>query len=208
MVGTKVVCCSKCGKELFYMADGYKMATKIICIECGNKKIAKAAKKPKTETKTRITAASNYARTKKGIRKDLHPTYSFKSATEANFARILEHLKIGWKFEERAFTFDGYKNKPHVYIIDFELIPTGASKGPKELLNCRWVEVKGYMDAMSRNKLRRLKKHYPEEAKNTVVVVYTRSKKKDIEFCEKLGYRYMCYDELAKEFEPQIPTWE
>lgn len=199
MVGSKIVCCSKCGKELFYMPDGYKMAMKIICVDCGNKKAAKPKK-----TKTITTAASNFARTKKGIRKDIHPTYSFKSATEANFARIMEFLGIKWKYEERAFSFSDYKTKPFIYLMDFEITSPGGFRG----IDCQYIEVKGYMDARSRNKLRRLKKCYPAEAAKTIVVIYAKSKKKDIEFCKKMGFQYLFFDELTKEFEPQIPTWE
>lgn len=198
MTGTKTVACSKCGKELFYMPDGYKMAMKVICMECGDKK-SKAKK-----TKTVRTASCNFARTKKGVRKDVHPTYNFKSATEANFARILTELGLQWKYEERSFVFNGYKTKPFVYIMDFEIIPASNIKG----IPCQYIEVKGYMDARSRNKLRRLKKCYPEEAKQTLIIIYNKSKKKDIEFCDKLGFRYLFFDELTKEFESKIITWE
>lgn len=202
MVGSRIVCCSICGRELFYLSDGYKMATKIICVECGDKKVA-ANVKP--GSKTIKTAAGNFARTKKGIRKDIHPTYNFKSATEANFARILKHLGIPWAYEERAFTFEGYKTKPHVYIMDFEIrgrkkLPDGLEQG--------WIEVKGYMDARSRNKLRRFKKQYPEDAAKTTIVIYNKYKKKDIEFCEKQGFKYLFYDELTKKYADKIKGWE
>lgn len=199
MVGSKVVRCSKCSKELFYLENGYKMACKVTCVECANKKATKQKKKPIR------TAAANFARTKKGVRKDIHPTYSFNSATEANFARILDFVGAKWKYEERAFKFEGYKNKPFVYIMDFEI--TGKKKLPDGLEH-GFYEIKGYMNAASRNKLRRLKKCYPEEFKRTTVVIYNKYKKKDIEFCEKLGYRYLFYDKLSDKYEPLIPTWE
>ena len=201
MVGSRIVCCGVCGKELFYLGDGYKMAMKIVCVDCGDKKLVKR----KTKTKTIRTAASNFARTKKGIRKDVHPTYSFRSATEANMARIFPYLKVKWKYEERAFTFDGYKSKPHLYIMDFELL--GKKKLP-DGLKTGWIEVKGYMDAPSRNKLRRYKKCYPDEAANTLIIIYTKYRKKDIEFCNKLGYEHIFYDVLTKKYKPLIPTWE
>ena len=205
MVGQHIVKCSKCGKDLFYLKDGYGMADVVVCIECGEKK--KSTKKKK-KVKTIKTAAANYARTRKGKRLDIHPTYMFRSATEANFARILEHLGMQWKFEERSFVFDGYKTKPHVYIMDFEIIKIDKRKTVPEGMTEGFYEIKGYMNAQSRNKLRRLKKNYPEEAANTVVVIYTKYKKADIAFCEKLGYKYLFYDVLTKEFEPLIPTWE
>ena len=200
-VGNKIVKCAKCKKEIFYIPDTYKMACKVTCISCGDNK-------PKVKVKR--TAAANYARTKKGIRKDIHEIYSFRSATEANFARILQYHNITWKYEERAFTFDGYKTKPHVYIMDFELLstPKKNKKNAAEGFQVGFYEIKGYMDARSRNKLRRLKKCYPEEFKITCVVLYSKYKKKDIEFCEKMGYRYMFYDGLTKHYKDLIPTWE
>ena len=201
MVGSQIVCCNECGDELFYLGDGYKMSMKVTCIGCGDKK----ATRPKRGAKTIKTAAANFARTKKGIRKDIHPTYSFKSATEANVARIFKHLSMKWKYEERAFTFEGYKTRPHVYIMDFEII--GKKKLP-DGFEYGWIEVKGYMDARSRNKLRRYKKCWPEDAAKTTVIIYTKYKKKDIEFCEKLGYRYLFYDVLTKKYAPLIDTWE
>jgi len=183
------------------------MATKVVCVECAGK-----TGTPKKKTKTIRTAAGNFARTKKGVRKDVHPKYCFKSATEANFARILDFLGLKWKYEERAFTFvqsngESYKNRPHIYVMDFEVLPGRKKKIPSGI-ESGWIEVKGYMDAQSRSKLRRYKKHYPDEAAKTTIVIYTKYKKKDIEFCEKLGYRYIFYDALTKEYASQIPTWE
>jgi hypothetical protein len=201
MVGSRIVCCNVCGKELFYLGDGYKMAMKIVCVKCGDKKSTKV----KRGSKTIKTAAANFAKTKKGVRKDVHPTYSFKSATEANFARILKHLGVPWAYEERAFTFDGYKTKPHVYIMDFEI------RGRKELpdgLEQGWVEIKGWMNPRSRNKLRRYKKCWPEDAAKTTIVIYNKYRKDDIKFCEKLGYKYLFYDELTKKYQPLIKGWE
>ena len=197
--GTSIVRCSKCKKSLFYLDNSYKMACKIKCIECGS------SKKIKKKKKVKVTAAGNYALTKGGIRKDIHPTYYFRSATEANFARILQYIKATWAFEERVFTFDGYKNKPHMYIMDFEVkgrkkLPDGIEQG--------WIEIKGYMNSQSRSKLRRLKKHYPDEFAKTTVIVYSKHKKKDIEFCKKLGYKVLLYDVLTKKYKPLIPKWE
>jgi len=204
MVGSNIVHCSKCGQGLFWLPSPYKMACKIVCIKCGEappKKVGKAVK---------VTAAANYARTKKGVRKDIHPTYSFRSATEANFARILEYHGIPWKYEERAFTFTGYKTRPHVYVMDFEI--TGkARKKKKDLiegLDLGYYEIKGYMHARSRNKLRRLRKQYPEDVERTCVVVYNKYKKADMEFCDKQGFRYLTFDALRAHYEPLIPTWE
>jgi predicted nuclease of restriction endonuclease-like RecB superfamily len=194
-MANRAVKCSKCKKGIFYLPDGYKMDLKVVCINCH--------KNTKPKKKSKQTLSASYAKMKKGVRKNIHPTYSFRSATEANFARILNKLKVEWKFEERVFTFNkAYKTKPHVYIMDFEV-----TKGCKEFPP-GFYEIKGYMTPDSRKKLRRLKKCYPDEFARTTVIVYNKYKKADIELCEKLGYKHMLYDELTKRFSSDIPAWE
>ena len=182
------------------------MNFKIKCIKCYG-----AKPKPKKK-KVKRTAAAAFANTKKGPRPDVHPTYNFKSRTEANFARILQYHKVDWKYEERAFSFtscphkpNGYKKGPYIYHMDFEIktskrLPDGLCSG--------WWEIKGFMTPQSRSKLRRLLRCYPEEAAKTTVVIYHSNKKKDIEFCQKLGYRYIFYNELTEKYESLIDRWE
>jgi len=199
----KLIKCSKCRKEIFYIPDGYTMGLKVQCVACH--------KNLSTTKKPRMTLSASYARMKKGKRIDIHPKYSFKSATEANFARILNFLNLDWRYEERAFTFDGYKTKPHVYIMDFEILGQldTPPKGFKNHgFNPGYYEVKGYMKAESRKKLRRLKKHYEEEYKKTTIILYNKYKKVDMEFCIKLNYPYDLYDGLTKKYKEYIPTWE
>jgi len=195
--------CKTCKKPVIYIPIDYEMNIPIECVPCGT---------GKKKAKPKATLTANYARTRKGVRPDIHPTYCFKSATEANVARIFEYLGLKWKYEERAFTYmsiydnpKGYKTKPWVYVMDYEIFQ--ADNG-NSLFPPGFYEVKGYMDPMSRKKLLRLKLNYPEEFSRTTVILYNKYKKKDIEFCKKLGYRYLFYDELSKEFEGRIPTWE
>lgn len=186
--------CSKCKKIVCFIPAEYQMEVDVTCCSCHR------GKKPKKE---RATAAGNYSKTRKGIRPDVHPKYSFKSATEANFARILNYIGCRWQYEERAFTFDGYKTKPHVYVMDFQIISGGTKELP-----VGFYEIKGFMTSASRQKLRRYKNNYEEESANTTVVVYNKYKKKDIEFCQKLGYRVDAYDRLTEKYSKLIPTWE
>lgn len=190
--------CSKCKKKIFYIPEDYEMDIPVECVYCHD------GIKPRRKKKTGRTLTGNYAKTRKGVRVDVHPTYSFRSATEANFARILNYLGLEWRYEERVFTFDhgGYKTKPYVYVMDFEII-----KGNAEF-PAGFYEIKGYMTASARQKLRRLKKLYPEEYKRTTVVIYTKYKKKDIEFCKRLGYIRMFYDEITKKYSKLIKGWE
>lgn len=195
--------CSGCKTTVGFIPDEYELGVDILCSECNGTK-----KKRKKKAKTVRTAAGNYAKTKGGIRKEIHPTYYFRSATEANVARLFDFLEASWKFEERTFTFSGYKTKPWMYIMDFEITRLDKRKKLPEWLTTGFVEVKGYMNSQSRQKLRRLVKHYPEEAKDTLVILYDKYRKKDMKFCDKYGYRWITYDTLVKEYGPQIQGWE
>lgn len=192
----KKVKCKQCSKALFYLPASYTMGVDIICVECEE---SNGKKKPKK--KPIQTASSTFARTRKGKREDLGDDV-FRSATEANFARILAKRDIPYKFEQRTFFFHDYKNKPHQYTPDFE-IPKGK-KGFKP----GWYEIKGWFRKEDRNKLRRFKKNYPDEAAKFTVVIYRSSEKKNIEFCEKMGFNIMFYNELTKQYAAEIPTWE
>jgi hypothetical protein len=188
--------CKKCKQRIFYIPKNYSMNISVTCISCHD-----GTTKSK-DTKPVRTAAANYAKVKKGKRLDIHPSYSFRSATEMNFARILNLNNLEWKYEERVFTFSGRTRKPFLYIMDFEII-----KGNKEF-PAGFYEVKGRMKPGDRNKLRLLKKHYPEEYSKTHVVIYSKYKKGDIKFCEKQNYRYMFYDALTKKYKDKIEQWE
>jgi len=101
-----------------------------------------------------------YSRARGGKRKDLNNTY-FRSSWEANMARYYNFVGIKWEFEPKTFIFDTIKRGSVSYTPDFYL--------PEE---DRWVEVKGWMDAKSKTKLKRFKKYYPEEyAKLEIIMV-------------------------------------
>lgn len=211
MVAKSIVACDVCGTDLFYMASSYKMSTKVTCIACGSKK-GKRKRRRKTSVQS---AASNYTRCRRGVRKDIHPTYCFRSASEANCARVFEYLGFEWTYELDEFMFDrwdsstgkGYKTPPYKYIMDFRVkkAPKKAQKKYSLDLPVGYYEMKGYFDAKTRNKMRRYKKNHPDAFTKTIIILGT---KKDIEFCEKTGYKYIMYQDLVKLFEGVIPTWE
>jgi len=202
------VCCKQCGQPLFFIPQNYQMGVEVTCIPCATE-IRHRKRKLKTPVQAeKRTAVGNYARVKKGVRKDIHPTYSFRSATEANVARLLTYLGVTWRFEERSFTFDGYKNKPHIYVMDFQIDKIDKRKQCPAEITEGFLEVKGWMNPESKQKLRRLKKHYPAEAANTTVIIYDHYRKKDIEFCQKTGYKFLFYDVLTKEYATKIENWE
>ena len=61
---------------------------------------------------------------------------------------------IDWFYEPRTFYFEGIKRGTTNYKPDFKVIfPSG---------NEEWIEVKGYMDAKSATKIKRMAKYFPE----------------------------------------------
>jgi len=83
----------------------------------------------------------------------------FRSNWEYRYALYLQLMKennhlLDWKHEPRTFWFDKIKRGTNNYKPDFCVIfPNG---------NEEWIEVKGFMDAKSMTKLKRMNKYYPE----------------------------------------------
>lgn len=91
-----------------------------------------------------------YSRTAKGRRNDLGSPF-FRSSWEANYARFLTYCKLEWEYEPTTFWFHKIKRGVRCFTPDF-LVPS---------LN-EYHEVKGWMDAKSRTKLKRMAKYYPK----------------------------------------------
>lgn len=127
---------------------------------------------------------SHNKRPNTGRRIDLENKY-FRSSWEANYARYLNWLiKQGllseWKYESETFEFEKIKRGSRFYTPDFKLIyPDGRIERH---------EVKGYMDARSSTKLKRMKKYFPESP----IILIDRD----------------CYASLAKQVAPLFPEWE
>ena len=103
----------------------------------------------------------------------------FRSKWEANYARYLNYIGVKWEYEPKRFWFDAIKTGTRSYQPDFYLIDEDI-----------WVEVKGWMDAQSKTRLKRFKKYYPEEYSKLIIV-------------DQHKYRI-----IEKEFSNIIPTWE
>jgi hypothetical protein len=94
-----------------------------------------------------------------GIRKDLG--IYVRSSWEANYARYLNFLKksgaiLRWEFEPTEFEFTSIKRGTRFYLPDFA-VWEHETEDPTY-----YVEVKGYMDRVSKTKLKRMAKYYPE----------------------------------------------
>lgn len=85
--------------------------------------------------------------------------YFFKSSWEIAYAKFLEWLKndkqiLDWHYEPEIFTFEEIKKGTKYYCPDFRLKLLSGS--------FEFHEVKGYMDAKSKIKLKRFVKYYPK----------------------------------------------
>jgi hypothetical protein len=85
--------------------------------------------------------------------------YYFRSRWEYRYALYLDFMKkhnhiIDWFYEPHTFYFEGIKRGTNNYKPDFKvLFPSG---------NEEWIEVKGYMDAKSATKIKRMAKYFPD----------------------------------------------
>ena len=97
-----------------------------------------------------------YGHVKDGYREDIG--IYVRSSMEANFCRYLNWLKARgeiehWEYEPRTFWFLTIKRGVRSYKPDFRVREKGKDY---------YIEVKGFMDAKSKTKLKRMKGHYPE----------------------------------------------
>lgn len=125
-----------------------------------------------------------YSRSKRGYRQDLGDVF-WRSSWEANYARYLNLLKsrgeiANWEFEPETFWFEGIKRGTVSYLPDFRVTRADGS--------VYYVEVKGWMDAKSKTKLKRMKKYHPSV---------------DLIVVDANAYR-----KLAKAVGPAIQEWE
>ena len=124
----------------------------------------------------KTNATELYSRTKSGRRADLGDVF-FRSAWEANIARWLNFNGVKWEFEPTTFWFEKIRRGVRSYTPDFYL--------PEE---DRFIEVKGWMDAKSKTKLKRMAKYHP---------------KVNIELLDAKRYK-----EITKSAQYVIPNWE
>lgn len=103
--------------------------------------------------------SSPYSRCKGGKRPDIG-NQPFKSAWEANWARLLNYRKdggqiLGWKYEADTFRFPAkQKGRCKSYTPDFRISATDGT--------IYYDEVKGWMDETSKIKLDRMAHYYSE----------------------------------------------
>ena len=123
------------------------------------------------------TTSNSYSRCKGGTREDLKQY--FRSAWEANIARVLNYLHIEWEYEYKRFNFENEAEGILSYQPDFYL-PT---------IN-KWIEVKGWMDDISKKRLELFKKYYPKENENLYLI------------------DEIIYKDIEKKYSSLIENWE
>ncbi len=82
----------------------------------------------------------------------------YRSRWEANYARYLEWLRLrgeikAWKHEPTTFWFDAIKRGARSYLPDFHVVGSDGAEA--------YHEVKGWFDARSKTKIRRMAKYHP-----------------------------------------------
>lgn len=82
-----------------------------------------------------------------------------RSAWEANYARYLQWLLLRkqitkWEHEPETFWFDSIRRGVRSYLPDFRVTETNGG--------IVFHEVKGWMDARSATKLKRMAKYHPQ----------------------------------------------
>lgn len=102
--------------------------------------------------------AKSYTATKKRYRIIGGKKHFFKSAWEANVARILQKMKEQgtikeWFYEDKIFWFLNIKRGVRSYVPDFRIYTDDSDE---------FWEVKGYWDARSKTKIKRMAKYYPD----------------------------------------------
>ncbi|HEV7889300.1 MAG TPA: DNA polymerase III subunit alpha, partial [Pyrinomonadaceae bacterium] len=90
-----------------------------------------------------------------GFREDLG--HYVRSSWEADFARVLNHMGVGYEYEARRFTLSRADGSKLTYAPDFFVPESGL-----------FYEIKGWMDDRSAEKIRLFREQYPEQ---TLVVI-------------------------------------
>jgi len=83
----------------------------------------------------------------------------YRSLWEANYARYLEWLRFNgqlqnWEHEPETFWFEAIKRGVRSYLPDFKVTENNG--------DIVYHEVKGYMDAKSKTKIKRMAKYHPD----------------------------------------------
>jgi hypothetical protein len=130
------------------------------------------------------SAGAIYSSAKRGFRDDLGQIF-FRSRWEANYARFLnwkvqQQQIASWSYEVDTFWFEKIRRGVRSYTPDFKI--TGHDG------TVWYEEIKGWMDAKSKTKLKRMAKYHP-----TIRVIVIGPPE---------------YSTIEKTFSKMLPNWE
>lgn len=146
--------CREC-KKPFYVKPGELSSKR----KRGIGSYCSMACKAKAMSKSQLTVSGvNRNTARRGGKRDDLGIY-VRSSWEANYCRYLNWLvSIGeiesWQFEPDTFEFTKIRRGSRFYTPDFKIVNLDGS--------IEYHEIKGYMDAKSKTKLKRMAKYYPE----------------------------------------------
>jgi len=139
--------CAKCGKEFDIP---YPSVKRIYCSSrCARDSVDRVSLSKKLRENG--VYSYGYSRTKHGWREIGGKRCFFRSRMEANYARYLSFSGERWEYEPKTFWFDGIKRGVVSYTPDFFLPDKNV-----------FLETKGWMDARSKTKLKRMAKYHPD----------------------------------------------
>lgn len=164
-------------------------------IRARRKKVVAVVETPAPINKSK-TKGNPYRNTRSGARADLDGLV-VRSNWEANVIRVLKLFNVAYQFEPKVFEFPRTRSgRRSSYLPDIYLPKTDE-----------YIEVKGYLDAPGRNKLRKFRKHYPEEFSKLVVVI-SKGSKPNKYFFQKLGVKKVLYYEHISKLYGDKVSWE
>ncbi len=113
----------------------------------------------KIKAKSKRNSIDNYSKTVKGWWSNGAKRHYMRSSWEFNYAYHLDYLLsigeiVNWDYEADTYYFEKIKRGTRSYTPDFKVT---LSDGKIEQ-----HEVKGWMDAKSKTKLKRMKIYYPD----------------------------------------------
>lgn len=149
---------------------------------------------PIERPQSKRTIGNRYKNTKTGYRSDIDVVT--RSGWEADFLRICKSYNIPFEYEPYTFPFP-VKTGTKSYTPDIYF--------PKD---DSYLEIKGYLDNISRIKLKRFKKYYPLEFAELTIVL-NKFSKEALRISRELGItEILFFQDIVKIFKPKISNWE
>lgn len=149
-------------------------------------------------------------RFKSGIRPWTSLPAKFRSGWEYNCCLWLDSLKIKWEYEPTRFKFTKIKSgtisyTPDVYIPKYK--PTKHNGLPELNRSSIYIEIKGWISAQDKTRIRRFKRYYPEEFA-LLVGIPGSPKSEAAKFFNEMNIPILCYyNDLHKLYKDTMPHW-